>query len=302
MSLKDRIVKFLAEQPKPGVVVQFAPGRVCVFKAETLGSGSDLKKENFITRPLPPEVLEANYLKPNIKDKVYLQKVLDDLLAEIKLDRNSASLLLPEMSARVFIFPLENGLTSPVELNNFVEWRLSRQLSQNITQIRYSYQVFNSGREKKILVLCSAAAVVKEYESLFQARKIHPGKVTIPSLSVLNLIFSQPEREDDLLVADLDHDYLSLVALAREGFLLYRQKQVWPEVDFRQTAEEVTNEIENTVNFVEDKLRRKLKAIYLRSNLDQTGEIEERLKALAPVKVKRIMPGQAHLVPLLGGL
>lgn len=300
MSLKEKIIKFLAEQPRPGLVVQFTPGRVCALKAEEITRGSGFKKESFLMRPLPPGILEANHLKQNILDKDYLQKVLDDLLAEIKPDRHSASLLIPEMSARVFLFSLENGLTSPVELNNFVAWRLNRQLSQNISQIRYSYQLFNSSREKKILVLCSGSAVVKEYESLFQARKIHPGKIIIPSLSVLNLVISQAEREDDLLVADLDHDYLSLAALAREGLLLYRQKQVWPEVDITRTLEEVDKEIKNTVNFIEDKLKRQLKVIYLRSNLEQTDEVEERLKLLAPIKVKRIMPGQEELAPLLG--
>jgi len=302
MSLKEKIVRFLAEQPKPGMVFQFSPGYVAALRTDPETRSSDSGGEHFWRHPLPPGVLEANYLKPNIKDRGYLQKVLDEVFNEVRPQGNSVNLLLPEVSGRVFIFSLENTLANPLELNRFVEWRLSRQLTQDISQIRYSYQVFNSGPEKKVLVLCSADDVVKEYESLFHSRKINTGKVTLPSLSVLNLVLGEAGREDDLLVADLDHDYLSLIALAREGFLLYRQKPVWSEVEPEKAIEEATNEIENTVNFIEDKLKRRLQVVYLRSKFGRDSNLDEKLKVLAPIKIIKIRPGHEELVPLLGGL
>lgn len=302
MKLKEKIIRFLAEQPKPGLVLQFSPSYVAAIRTQEMNRSWQPGNESLVVRPLPAGVLEASYLKPNLKGRDYLEKVLDDILHEIKPEENSVNLLIPEMSGRVFIFSLENGLKNPDELNQFVEWSLHRQLGQNISQIRYPYQVFNSVAEKKILVLCAAEEVVKEYESLFKPRKMKVGKISLPSLSVLNLLLGEPEREADLLVVDLDYDYLSLVAVAREGFLLYRQKPVWPDKGKEETVKEAAREIENTVNFIEDKLKRKLTAIYLRSNLDRESRLEDNLQTDAPIKVKKIRPGHEQLVPLLGGL
>ncbi len=301
MGFKEKIIRFLAEQPKPDVVIQFSPLYVAVLRTETAGGSSFPGREYFRSFQLPAGILEANYLRPNIRNHDYLLKVLDGLLGEIGFSGHSASLILPEMSGRVFIFTLEGGLASPEELNHFVGWRLSRLLAQEVSRLRYSYQVFNSGQEKKILVVCSAMEVVKEYESLFKAKKIHVGKVSLPSLSVLNLVLGTPDREDDFLMVDLDYDYLSLVACAAEGFLVYRQKSVWSGMGVEKITEEAVNEIENTFNYVEEKLKRRLEAIYLRSNLGGDGTLAEKLQKLSQIKVIKIMAGYEELVSLAGG-
>lgn len=301
MGFKERLIRFLAEQPKPDVVIQFSPGYVAMLRTDMTPGSSMPNREYFRSLQLPPGVLEANYLRPNIRNHEYLLRTIDSLLGEIGFSGHSASLILPEMSGRVFIFTLEGGLASPEEINHYVGWRLSRQLAQEMSGLRFSYQVFNSGKEKKILVLCSALEVVKEYESLFKTRKIHVGKVSLPSLSVLNLVLGTTDREDDFLVVDLDCDYLSLVACAAEGFLVYRQKSVWSGMGVEKISEEAANEIENTFYYVEEKLKRRLEAIYLRSSFIGDGILVERLQKISQIKVKKIMSGYEELVPLLGG-
>jgi len=186
---------------------------------------------------------------------------------KLKLRGNSATVILPEMSVRVFILPLEKAGLPPAEHIRFIEWRLGQQLSRPLNRIRYSHQTFNSTREQRVLVVCTGEEVAEEYENLFAECQLKTGKLTIPSLSVLNLIMRSGSEVNDFLLIDTDLDYLSLIAVLDGAPYLYRQKQLWPDNDTSRTT--ILKETENTINFIEDKTRKRPALVYLRTNLDK---------------------------------
>jgi|YNPBryunderm2012_1023409.scaffolds.fasta_scaffold00017_32 Tfp pilus assembly PilM family ATPase len=296
MGLKKKITAFFLEQPRPAAIIQMSPSFFSFLKTKPEGS---ISEEFFKRERIPAGLIEAHLLQPNLKDPEALEKLIDEALDEFRPQGNSVTLLIPEMSSRVFIFNLEGNLMSPSEITRFVEWRLDRQLSQPLDQIRYSYQTFNSGQEKRIMVLCSGNQVVKEYERFLKRKKLQPGKLTIPSLSVFSLVSSYGLAADDVLVVDVDLDYLSLIVVLDTSPYLYRQKHLWPGE--AENLETVLREVENTVSFLEEKFKKKQVLIYLRSGLDNSNRLKLEIQNRLRQEVREIMTENPGVAPLIGG-
>jgi hypothetical protein len=302
MSLTDRLKKYFIEQPKPAAVFQVVSSHFACLKVEAEAKSLE---DNFFIQRIPAGVVEPHFSQPNIRQPEILEEVVERALEKLKLHGNSITVILPEMSSRVFVFSLTGTFINSIELNKFIHWRLDRQLSQPLSEIRYSYQVFNSGKEKKVLVVCSGLEVIKEYEAIFQRKKLHPGKLTIPSLSVFSL-FSEV-KEDNFLVVDADCDYLSLGAVVDGTLYLYRQKQLSPPVDGSFTSavdsqDAILKEIENTFHFIEDKTRRRPKLLCLRLNLEEKELLKRKIQQMVEVEVVDVYAENQAIAPLLGGL
>jgi Tfp pilus assembly PilM family ATPase len=294
MYFANKWKRYFLEQPRPAAVFQIAPS---YFAGLKMGLEKRLSESDFIIQRIPSGVIEANFLQSNIKQPEILEQLIDQALHKLKPSGNSVTIILPETSCRVFVFSLEGSFLTPLELAKFIEWRLNHQLAQPLSDLRYSYQTFNSGRERKVLVVCSGLEIIKEYETIFQKKKLQPGKLTIPSLSTLNLL---PEfKEEDFLVVDADLDYLSLIAVVEGSLYLYRQKQLLPG---RESGSEViVKEVENTLYFIEDKARKRIGLLALRSNLEGKESLKDLLQMKTGAKVLEIMPENRAMVPLLGG-
>jgi hypothetical protein len=141
--------------------------------------------------------------------------------------------------------------------------------------------------------------VAGEYEALFNDHKLKPGKLTIPSLSVLNLIARSGLLDGDFLLVDADLDYLSLIGVLDGLPYLYRQKQLWPDNETSRTT--ILKETENTVHFIEDKTRKKLATVYLRSNLENPVWLMTEMEKLLGLEIKEVMSEKQFLAPLVGG-
>jgi len=294
MSIFTSWQKFFFEPPAPSVVFQLAPSFLACFRP---GQTPTMSEESYFQVRLPRGVIEANWLQPNIKQPEIIEELIDQAINRLKPVGNSISLILPEMSARALIFSVENELLSGTELTKFVEWRLEKALAQPLSGLRYSYQTFNSQGLKKILTICSGLTVIKDYEELFRRKKLQAGKVTIPSVSLINLLNGTAAA--DFLLVDVDYDYLSLVGVIDEVLSIYRQKPLWPETGGLE--EQILTEVENTIQFVEDKNRKKPQLIYLRSGWPETAALVGTIEQSTGVMVSELYPEYPRLAPLVGG-
>ena len=163
MSILTSWQKFFFEPPAPSVVFQLSPSFLACFRP---GQTPAVSEGSYFQTSLPRGVIEANWLQPNIKQPEIIEELSDRAIRQLKPAGNSISLILPEMSARALIFSVENGSLSGTELTRFVEWRLEKALAQPLSDLRYSYQAFNSQGLKKVLAVCSGLAVIKDYEEL----------------------------------------------------------------------------------------------------------------------------------------
>lgn len=296
MGLRESFRRYFMEQPRPSAVFQIAPSYFAAMKA---GSEKEISSEDYVYHPISSGLVEAQLLHKNIAQPGLLQDLLRKAVRKLRPRGNSATVILPEMSTRVFILSLEKAGLTPAEHVRFIEWRLGQQLSRPLDRIRYSFQIFNSARERRVLAVCTGEEVAEEYESLFTDCKLKPGKLTIPSLSVLNLIMRTGYEVSDFLLVDADLDYLSLIAVLDGTPYLYRQKQLWPESDLNRTT--ILKETENTINFIEDKTRKKPALVYLRTNLEKPVCLQTELEKLLGLRVGEIATEQQFLAPLVGG-
>lgn len=294
MSILTSWQKFFFEPPAPSMVFQLSPSFLACFRP---GQAPAVSEESYFQTRLPRGVIEANWLQPNIKQPEIIEELIDRAISQLKPAGNSISLILPEMSARALIFSVENGSLSGTELTRFVEWRLEKALAQPLSSLRYSYQTFNGQGLKKVLAVCSGLAVIKDYEELFRRRKLQAGKVTIPSVSLINLL--DGTKAQDFLLVDVDYDYLSLAGVIDEMLSIYRQKPLWPETG--GLDEQILTEVENTIQFVEDKNKKKPQLIYLRSGLPETATLIRTIEQSAGIVVSELYPEYPRLAPLVGG-
>jgi Tfp pilus assembly PilM family ATPase len=294
MSILTSWQKFFFEPPAPSMVFQLSPSFLACFRP---GQAPAVSEESYFQTSLPRGVIEANWLQPNIKQPEIIEELIDRAISQLKPAGNSISLILPEMSARALIFSVENGSLSGTELTRFVEWRLEKALAQPLSDLRYSYQTFNGQGLKKVLAVCSGLAVIKDYEELFRRKKLQAGKVTIPSVSLINLL--DGTKAQDFLLVDVDYDYLSLAGVIDEMLSIYRQKPLWPETG--GLDEQILTEVENTIQFVEDKNKKKPQLIYLRSGLPETATLIRTIEQSAGIVVSELYPEYPRLAPLVGG-
>ncbi len=295
MSLGERIRRYFLEQPRPSAVFQIAPS---YFSALKTGPGDQLTADDYVYHPISSGLVEARILQKNIVQPGLLQELVKKTWRKFRPHGHSVTVILPEMSARAFIFTLESAGLTPAEQVRFIEWKLEHNLSHPLDRVRYSYQTFNSGRERKVLVVCIGEEVASEYESLFAENRLHPGKLTIPSLSVLNLVVRTGLPAGDFLLLDADLDYLSLVAVLDGSPYLYRQKQLWPDKETSRTT--ILKEAENTIHFIEDKARKKPSLVFLRSNPENPVWLMAEMEKLLGLKVEEVMGERQFLAPLLG--
>jgi hypothetical protein len=123
------------------------------------------------------------------------------------------------------------------------------------------------------------------------------------------------EKDKDFMLIDLERDAFSLLVIMNSEISLYRQKPI--TADFMGEASrnhwmDIVQEVENTAHFVEEKEKRKIKCLWVRTGVFGSTEIilsslEERCQC--PVKtvessVKSKLPLEEKrlLTPLLGQL
>jgi Tfp pilus assembly PilM family ATPase len=296
VSFKEKVRRYFLEQPRPAAVFQISPSYLAALKARP---ATQFSPGDYFFERLPAGLVEAQLLLSNLKQPEELEELINKAVKKVRPRGNAVTIILPEMSSRVFIFHLERNVLAPAELVKFIEWRLDHQLSRPLSEIRYSYQTFNSGQEKKVLVVCTGKEVADEYEALFGKKKLYPGKLTIPSLSVLNLMMTAGQAADDFLLVEVDLDYLSLIAVIEGSPYLYRQKQLWPDNQINQ--ESILKEAENTLHFIEDKARKRPALVYLRSNLEDQFLLRAEMERWLGAEVVEVMTEDQFLAPLIGG-
>lgn len=295
MGLRESFRRYFMEQPRPSAVFQIAPSYFAALKTAV---EAEISSEDYVYHPISTGLVEAQLLQKNLVRPEFLQDLLEKAVRKLKPRGNSATVILPEMSTRVFILSLEKAGLTPDEHLRFIEWRLGQQLSRSLDRIRYSYQMFNSTRERRVLVVCTGEEVAEEYENLFTDCKLKPGKLTTPSLSVLNLIMRTGGGVDNFLLIDADLDYLCLIAVLDGVPYLYRQKQLWPDNDTSRTT--ILKESENTINFIEDKTRKKPALVYLRTNLEKPIWLLTEIENLLGLRVEEVRSEPQFLAPLVG--
>ncbi len=310
MKVKDRLKDFFTRQPYPSTVFQLTGPAVIGLHVE----GKEHKTVRHASLALRPGSLEPSFDRPNLKDPAHVGDKVRDALQKIGQRDGNVSLLVPESCLKSSILVFDDLPEPEAERRSVLAWRLKKQYPSLPDDARLSYEILNGGKSRRVFVSAIHPAVLAEYEGLFARQGAAVKNVNLATLSLAGLI---PGGEGGSgIVANLEEDGLSLLAIIDSEIIFYRSKPFLPDGrEARSPARKVENigrEILNTLTFLEDREKKKVDTLWIRTALaDADEEALAALKPMLPVAIRPLEPGglpglrprEARLLaPLIGQL
>jgi Tfp pilus assembly PilM family ATPase len=306
----DKILYFFSEQPLPHSALQVSSRYISGIRV----SPNDRKLKHHFVLPIPEDVITSSFHKKNVKDSAALEKMVQQGLTKLHMTDHKVVFLLPELSQKTFVFAFDSMPVSQKERDQIILFRIKKQSPVRPKDTRLSYTVIKSNSMKKVVATIARSGVVEEYEEIFNRLRLKVRVVGIPSLNLFNLIDS--EKDKDFMLIDLERDAFSLLAITNSEISFYRQKPVTDDFMGEKASMDqlmdIVQEVENTAQFVENKEKRKIKCLWVRTGVFGSTEhilssleercqcpvksIESSLRSNLPVEEKRL------LTPLLGQL
>ena len=180
----------LWEDPPPTLALEFSADAVAAARW-TPGA---TRPEQMAIRPLPPGALRPSPVRENLHDVEAVAAAVTSALEEIgrgRSARRDIALLLPDLSARVTVIPVEQMPSKAEEIVTLVRFRMRKAVPFDVDDACVSYRV--QGRD--VLAAMAPRAVVRQFESLVEELGYQPGLVTLSTLAGLNLVVpgAQPD-------------------------------------------------------------------------------------------------------------
>jgi hypothetical protein len=289
----DRIGERFREAPLPDAVFQVAPRvltGVRVLARESRAGG------HFVAT-LPDGAVRPAFEGTNIADPAVLESRIREGMLKLGLAQGTAAVLIPELCARVFLLPMDSSPGSDKERARIVRWRVGKMMPSLPEDARFVHQSLSSGNGERIVAAVARPEVVREYEGLFARSGLSPGNVSLPSLSLVGLL---PAGGEDALVVNVEDDSLSLTAVVGAEPILFRQKPFaldrGPGTPLGRRIAPLVKEIENTALFLEDKEKKKVRAVWLRAPSDNGDDLAAELGRQLSLPVREmgsLVPGDA---------
>lgn len=271
MAFTDTVMGFFARQPKLHAAFQLASNYIAGVKV----SPKERRIKGHFVCPLDRGLVEPSFYQNNIKKRTELEGYFRQGLEELSLNDHRVMFVLPEISQKTFVFFFETLPAQRKERDQIIRFRIKKQLPLLPDDVRISYALFPTDSGVRILASVARSSVVKEYEDFFQKLKLKIRSVGIPFVGLVNLMRKENE---DLMLVNVEEDALSLVAITRSDVSLYRQKsfavEAFEEDPVVPRYDDIVIEVENTLNFIEDKEKRRIVSLWVRTVLP---EMEEKL-------------------------
>jgi hypothetical protein len=307
--ISSKLKNFFIAHPLPHSAIQVTSAYVSGIQL----SVKDRKLKNHFVLPVSGGIIQPSFEKANIKDTSLLQKMITEGVGKYNMYDHGLAILLPELSQRTFVFSLDTLPVTSKEREQLIRFRVKKQMPLLSEDVRISYDVLQAKENKKIITSLARSTVVCDYENFFGQLNLKIKSVGLPLLGLANLV--NWNKEKDFFLINIEKDSFGLLAVTDSKPSLYRQKPLIVRQDGNYLLERVQNivqEIENTIQFIQDKEKRNITLIWIRfgllepekellpnleSRLDLPIENIESLVSLSlPQQDKRI------LAPLIGHL
>jgi len=309
MGLGNRAAKLFLDQPKLHSAFLVASNYLAGF---TLSPKERGIKDHFVC-PLEKGIVEPAFYQNNIKKGAELESSIREGIKRMPLADRRIIFVLPEISQKTFVFLFDTVPGNKKERDQMVRFRIKKQLPLLPDDVRITYSLVPAEDGVRVLASVARASVVKEYEDFFQRLRLKVRSVGIPFAGLVNLIQKEKGKEN-LMLVNIEEDAFSLLAVTSLGISLYRQKSFALETQEEDPVvpryDDILLEVENTLNFIEDKEKQKITSLWVRTVLPQTEEklledlahrLSVRVEGLDAFVEGSMTPSEKRLLsPLLG--
>lgn len=283
----DRIKSYFYQHPLPRSAFQLTSHYLSGIHV----SHKEGKIKNHFILPFESEIIQPSFSRKNIKNPALLEQKIKEGLGKLRLSDHKIACLIPELSLKAFVLSFNSLPPSRQEREQIIRFRVKKQMPSLPDDARFSFEIISSNNIVKILALVARASVIKEYENFFGLFRLKIRAVGVSTLSLHYLM--NREEEENLLLINIEEDFLSLMAIVNSEIALYRLKPYIPdsqtEVSGFQRIEDIVKEVEKTINFIEDKERIKIHSFWVRLGLLETEqEISSHLKEKLPFSLRGI--------------
>lgn len=250
MDLLSNTFKPSSNAPRrPRTAVEITPQGAL---AGTLAGAGQATAYAFAALPegaLTPGIGEANIRTPEV-----VAEALRTALEATSPHSHSITLIVPDMTARVFVLDFDSLPEKAAEALPVLRFRLRKMVPFEVEHAAVSYQrLAHSGGQSgagaiKVLATIMPGPVLAEYEAAVRAAGYEPGVVMPSSLAALAAL----ESLEPILAANLSSLALTTSITSGQDLLLYRTIEL--PTDMAARVAEVQRSVEVAAAFYEDKL------------------------------------------------
>jgi type IV pilus assembly protein PilM len=208
--LWGRISRWLEAMPHPHLAMEMTHDRVAAARW-TRGNSLD----GFAFEALPSGALVPSAVEANVVNPAALKSAIAGVLSRLRAKDEDVALLLPDPVIRVFVQHFDEFPRSQQEAEPMLRWKLKKSVPFEADETVISY-MRQPAREEGVDVVTALARlrIVREYESLAEGARLHPGVVLSSSLSAISLL----QDEKATLLARVSGSALT-AAIVRDGVL-----------------------------------------------------------------------------------
>ena len=282
MNVIQKLENFFSAHPLPHSALQVTSSYISGIHL----SAKDRKLKNHFILPISSGIVQPSFEKANIKDVPLLQKIIQAGVDKLNIYDHGVALLLPELSQRTFVFSLDALPATSREREQLIRFRIKKQMPLISADTRISYDILQTKETKKIISSIARSTVVSDYESFFGQLRLRIRDVNLPLLALSHLL--DWEKEKNFFLINIERDSFGLLVVTDTMPSLYRQKPLMVRDDKNLLSERILNiaqEIENTVQFIQDKEKKEIASLWIRF-----GFLELEEEALSGLESRLNMP------------
>jgi len=269
MTFLDKAKVFFVDQPKSLSAFQMASNYLTGVQL----SSRDKKIKSHFILLLDKGIIEPSFYQNNIKKRDILSKRFEREMKKFPLSDRRVVFVLPELSQKAFVLAFDKLPTQLKERDQLVQFRVKKQLPLLPDDARIAYSLIPTENQVRVLASVARASVIKEYENFFGQNRIKVRSVGMPFTGLVNLI---GKKKKNVMLVNIEEAAFSLVGITSSEISLYRQKsfvlESFDEKSLQQKKDDIILEIENTINFIEDKEKTKMSSLWVRTGLPEDGD------------------------------
>lgn len=205
-----RFMRWIDATPHPALAIEITPEQVSAARFTRAGS-----LEGFAVEALPAGAVVPSAIESNILNMAAVKSAVSKVSETLKMKDEDAALLVPDPVIRVFVQHFDDFPRSSEEAIPMLRWKLKKSVPFEVDETLLSYMRQQPrGDGVDIVTAIARLRIIKEYESLLDARSVRPGVVLSSTLAAVSLL----EDARPTLLARLSGTSLT-TAIVREGVL-----------------------------------------------------------------------------------